>query len=101
MQDSTLKIIDTTLRMDGSVTPALRRRVLAIAGGASEPVPQNGNDQPRIFSRFEAAKLLGGRSLRYIDLLCRRGLLQRFTPKGNQRAIGVTSQSLHAFIQGA
>jgi len=100
MNDATLKIIDATLRTDGSVTAALRRRVLAFASGTTEPVPQNGNDQPRIYSRLEAAKLLGDKSLRYIDLLCRRGLLRKFIPKGNCRSIGVCGESLRAFIEG-
>jgi hypothetical protein len=57
----------------------------------------NGHE-PRIYSREETAKMLGNKTPRYVDLLCRRGLLQKFTPKGNCRAIGVYSESLMAFI---
>ena len=57
----------------------------------------NGHE-PRIYSREETAKMLGNKTPRYVDLLCRRGLLQKFTPKGNCRAIGVYSESFMAFI---
>jgi hypothetical protein len=70
-------------------------------GQPAEPVQQNGHAPPRIYSREQAAELLGNKTTRYIDLLTRKGLLQKFVPRGNIRAIGVTGQSLHQFIGGA
>ena len=102
MNDSTVKILDVTLRADSSVTPAGRNRILKlIRGDESLPAPPDGNSRtPRIFSRAEAAKLVGDKSPRFIDLLCRRGLLKKFIPRGNQRAIGICGESLRAFIEG-
>lgn len=103
MQDTTLKILDATLKSDASIAPAERNRILKLARwGENIPPPfQNGDrPAPRIYSRAEAAKLLGDKTPRYIDLLCKRGLLKKFTPKGNQRAIGICGESLHAFISG-
>lgn len=102
MKDSTLKICDAAIKADETVTPAERNRILKLARGESIPAPvQNGNDHsPRIYSRAEAAKLVGDKTTRFVDLLCRRGLLKKFTPKGNQRAIGICGESLRAFIEG-
>jgi hypothetical protein len=103
MQDSTLKILDATLKADPSVSPTERRRILRIVRhGENIDVPfQNGNlHAPRIYNRAAAAVLLGDKTPRYVDQLCKRGLLKKFTPKGNQRAIGICGHSLHAFISG-
>jgi hypothetical protein len=100
MQDSTVKILDATLRADTTVLPALRNRILKLArtGETAGPV-QNGNGHsPRIYNRDEAAKLLGDRTPQYVDQLCQRGLLKKFVPPGNKRAIGITGASLDAFI---
>jgi hypothetical protein len=100
MQDTTLKILDAALKSDSSVAPAQRNRILKLArNGEVEPV-QNGNSHSRIYSRAEAAQLLGNKTTRFIDLLCRRGLLKKFTPKGNRRAIGICGDSLHSFVAG-
>ena len=103
MNDSTVKILDVTLRADSSVTPAERNRILkVIRGGELLPVPNGNstNQPPKIYSRTEAARLLGQKSTRYIDLLTRKKLLQKFTAPGSRRAIGVTSQSLEKFLAG-
>lgn len=101
MQDTTLKILDATLKADASIAPAERNRILKIArNGETVPFQNSDRHAPRIYSRTEAAKLLGDKTPRYIDLLCKRGLLKKFTPKGNQRAIGICGESLHAFISG-
>ena len=87
--------------LTATVTAGQRSKILKLARG-EEPQStsaQNSNShEPRIYSREETAKILGNRSLRYIDQLCRRGLLQKFIPKGNRRAIGIYSRSLRAFI---
>jgi hypothetical protein len=102
MQDSTSKILESVLKADVSIAPAERNRILKLArGGALEPIQNgNGHEPPKIYSREQAAEMVGGRTTRYIDQLCKRGLLQKFTPRGNQRAIGVTGESLHSFIAG-
>ena len=102
MQAHTVSILAATLKADSTIAPAERTRLLKMIRG--EPMPasdDNGKRQPpRIFSRQRAAELLGDKTPRFVDLLCRRGLLKKFTPKGNQRAIGICGESLHAFISG-
>jgi hypothetical protein len=103
MQTHTVQILDATLRADSTVTSDQRGKILKLARGeAAQPATaQNDNGhEPRIFSRAEAAKLLGDKSCRYVDQLCRRGLLKKFMPRGNFRAIGITGESLRAFITG-
>jgi hypothetical protein len=101
MQTHTITILETTLRTDSTVSAAQRKQILDAARGEPSPAPDgNGIREPRIYSRAEAAKLLGDRSTRFVDLLCRRGLLEKFTPKGNQRSIGITAESFKRFIEG-
>jgi hypothetical protein len=102
MLDTTLKIMDAAIKADASITAAQRSKILRLArnGESAEP-EKNGNSQPpRIYSREEAAKMVGDKTTRYVDQLCRRGLLRKFIPKGNQRSIGILGESLHAFIGG-
>jgi hypothetical protein len=103
MQQHTFTILDATLRADSTVTSAQRSKFLKLARGedAQSATAQNGNGQPRIYSRVETAKLLGDKTPRFVDLLCRRGLLKKFTPKGNQRSIGITAESFNRFLEGA
>jgi hypothetical protein len=105
MQLGTLKILEITLKSDSTVATAERNRILKIArnGALAGPETENGhgnNHEPRIFSREEAAKMVGDKTTRFVDLLARRGLLKKFTPKGNKRAIGICGESLRAFIEG-
>ena|ERR1039458_8655509 len=102
MQDSTLKILDATLKADESITPAERCRFLKLARGEPNVAPvHNGNSsEPRLYSRAKAAQLLGDRTPRYVDKLAQRGLLKKLTPRGNQRAIGICGDSLRQFIEG-
>jgi hypothetical protein len=44
--------------------------------------------------------MLGGRSSAYVHVLCAKGFLQRFMPKGRKRSSGITGQSLVSFIEG-
>jgi hypothetical protein len=106
MQDATLKILTATLKSDATISPIQRGLILKLArdGAPSEPVAgKNKISQPaqRIYSREEVAKLLGSKTPRYVDKLCKRGLLQKFTPKGNRRAIGILCESLQAFLAGS
>lgn len=102
MKDSTLKICDAAIKADETVTPAERARKLKIIRGEVPALTsENGNGhEPRIYSREEAAKMVGDKTTRYIDQLARRGLLKKFTPKGNRRSIGICGESLRAFIEG-
>jgi hypothetical protein len=102
MQTNTITVLESLLKTDNTVSPVERRMILKMARGESAPaLTQNGSGHaPRIFSRTEAAKILGDRTTRFIDKLCARGLLKKFTPPGNQRAIGISGESLHSFISG-
>ena len=100
MNEQTEKLLEMTLRSDKTITPAARSRILKLItrNGEAEPV-QNGNGHtPKIYSREQAAQLLGDKTERYIDQLCKRGLLHKFIPPGNVRAIGVTANSLNQFL---
>jgi hypothetical protein len=96
MEKNTFEILEAVLKGDRTITQANRKKFLRYL---TEPAPVPNND-PRIYSRCEAAKLLGNKTPRYVDQLCRRGLLQKFTPRGNKRSIGVLGESLHQFIEG-
>lgn len=100
MNDATVRILDAALKADATVTPAIRAKILKLAksGDTTEPVRNGNGHSPRIYNREEAAKLLGDRTPQYVDQLCQRGLLKKFIPAGNKRAIGITSASLAAFI---
>jgi len=103
MQAHTVQILAATLRADSTVTSGQRSKILKLARGeeAQSATAQNGNrHEPRIYSREQAAQLLGDRTPRYVDQLCKRGLLKKFTPKGNERAIGITAESFNEFLAG-
>jgi hypothetical protein len=102
MQVHVLEIINTALQADNTVSPAERKKFLRQLRGEPVPAPDgNGNRQPpRIYSREQAAELLGNRTPRFVDLLTRRGLLKKFTPPGNKRAIGICGESLRQLIEG-
>jgi hypothetical protein len=101
MQDIQVKGMATLMKAYVEATPDKQRHIIKFARGEVEAFaqPVKGHE-PRIFSRAEAAKLLGDKSTRFIDLLCRRGLLKKFTPRGNRRSIGVTAESFNQFLEG-
>lgn len=100
MQIHTEKILKATLESDETITPAMRNRILKLIArnGETDPVQNDNGLAPRIFSREQAAQLMGDKTPRYIDQLCHRGLLQKFIPPGNVRSIGVTAISLNQFL---
>jgi hypothetical protein len=102
MQSSTVKILEAALKADASVGNAERNKILRFVrnGENAEPAEASNGHAPRIYSRKQAAEMIGGRTTRFIDQLCRKGLLDKFTAPGSQRAIGVTSASLETFIAG-
>lgn len=99
MQEHTVSILTATLKADLSIPATERTRLLRIFRGEPMPAPNGNSQPPRIYSRTKAAELVGQKSTRYIDKLCRKGLLQKFTPRGNRRAIGILGESLHQFIE--
>ena len=102
MKTTTLKILEATLQADGTVTAPERNKILKLARGEDlSSAVQNGNGhEPIIYSRAKAAQMLGNKSVRFVDLLSRRGELIKKVPKGNKRAIGICGYSLRAFIEG-
>ena len=98
MEERTVKILEATLRADATIAPADRNRILKIARGETAAPAPIGRNEPRIYSRAEAGKLLGGRTTRFVDSLAKRGLLQKFIAPGNRRAIGITARSLNQFL---
>ena len=102
MNAATIKIIEVTLKSDASVSPIQRNKIMKLARNEVDDAPDDNRSsiEPRIYSRDEAAKLLGDKTTRFVDLLCRRGLLKKFTPPGNRRAIGISSESLRTFVAG-
>lgn len=100
MESSIEKILEATLKSDPSITPAKRNAILRFARNVKAAEPMASERTSRIYSREQAAEMIGGRTTRYVDQLCRKGLLQKLTPRGNRRAIGVTSASLESFIAG-
>jgi hypothetical protein len=101
VQTHTIEILTATLKADNTIAESERRKILKLVRGEPTPAPEgNGNSRTRIYSRAECAKLLGDKTPRFIDLLCRKGLLQKFTARGSQRSIGVTSESLEKFLEG-
>ena len=102
MLDSTIELIRAGLKTDVTLNAADRTRLVALLrnGGAQPQSIPPAQDTPRIYSREQAAELLGNRTPRYVDQLCKRGLLKKFVPRGNVRAIGILGESLHQFIEG-
>jgi hypothetical protein len=101
MKVQTTRILEATLKSDETIAPAKRNAILRFArDGEAEPVQNVSEREPRIYSRAEAAKLLGGRTTRFVDLLTRKGCLKKFKIPGGVRSIGVTGESLRNFISG-
>lgn len=102
MKQSTAALVESVLKSDDTINPVDRKRMLKrMLDGDAEPETQNRNGlTPRVYSFDETRAMLGNRSRAYVHQLCQRNLLVKFKPKGNQRAIGITGQSLTDFIEG-
>jgi hypothetical protein len=99
----TVSIIEAALKSDAGITIQQRNRILKFIRGngeADEPQSNGNGHAPRIYSRAEVAAALGGRSLQYVDLLCRRKQLIKFFPRGNKRSTGILGTSLELFVEG-
>jgi hypothetical protein len=92
MNVTTRRMIGDLLKLDAGVGEAERRRVLAalVSDGAGRGV----------VSRREVAARLGC-SVRWVDSLCVRGLLDRVAlPGAKRRSAGITAASLSRVVGG-
>ena len=85
MLTTTIIALEAILKADHTVSLLERKKILALARGENVAFARTKNEPncpapPRIYSRSQAAELLGGKTTRYVDLLCRRGLLKKFLP---------------------
>jgi len=102
VKTQTVKILEAALKADESIGNAERNQILRLARGDAAPAPaQNDNAKaPRLYSREQAAEMLGDKTARYVDQLAARGILKKFIPPGNTRSIGITANSLSQFLGG-
>jgi hypothetical protein len=101
MLDTTFEICRAALKGDKTLTANQRVKLLATLRDPNpKAAPEGNGNQPRILSRQQAAEMLGGKSCRFIDLLCRKNLLKKFTAPGAKRALGVTAESFNRFLEG-
>jgi hypothetical protein len=100
MQESTFEICRAALKGDKTLTTDQRAKLLTVLRDPNQKAaPEINGNQPRIYSREQAAEMLGGKSCRFIDLLTRQGHLKKFKPKNHQRALGVTVESFNQFLE--
>jgi hypothetical protein len=102
MTTQTMTVLESVLASDSTISPQERRKIIKRMATSTSAEPEaNGHAQvPRVYSYPQAQEALGGRSKAYIHQLVQRGLLERFTPRGNKRSIGITGKSLQSFIEG-
>ncbi|MGD0351614.1 MAG: hypothetical protein ABSB84_15070 [Verrucomicrobiota bacterium] len=101
MQLHTVEILTATLKADNTIADNERKKILKVIRGEPLPASDDGNGkhpQQKIYSREQVAEQLGGRTTRFVDKLCRAGLLEKFRPRGHRRAIGITAKSLSQFL---
>lgn len=100
MLDITSELIRVAVKGDKTINQNTRAKIFTfLRDPEQKPTAEVNGKQPRIHSREQVAAILGGKSPRYIDLLCRNGFLKKFTPKGHKRALGVTAESLDRFLE--
>lgn len=99
MMDTTLDMLKVGLRIDPSLTPAERNRILAVIRNHGRNDTPAENREPRLVRRSEAARRLGI-GLRALDGLCRNGALPKVKLPGRIRACGIRESDLLALIEG-
>jgi len=99
MTSATLEIVKAALTADQSILPAERVRILASLKHGQFGLNGHTESPPKLLSRNEAADRLGGKSSRYIDKLCREGILTKVRLPNRKRASGVSEASINALIQ--
>lgn len=98
MLDSTIKLIRAGLNTDPTLTPAdCARLLLLLRNHKKQPQSQMGVGLPSIITRKQAAQRLN-RSLRFVDLLARQGVLIKRILPGRKRAVGILESSLAAAL---
>lgn len=99
MLPTTLDVIKAGLKSDPSVSPADRKRILALLHAGAQ-LPKAGSSPPpeiRIARRAEAAHRLGC-SLRLVDRLAKDGILPKIYLPNRQRAAGFLESDLVALL---
>lgn len=95
MVKATENIIRAAVNADSTITPEQLRAALAALAGKN-PSPATA-PLPRILSREEVANLIR-KSVKAVDVLCRRGALRRVYANGTdkKRALGISEESYRA-----
>lgn len=99
MNAQTKKSVVALIRADDSVEARERMRLIALLNDGPRTEPQ-ARPGPCIYQRREASRLTG-RSLRWIDSVCRRGLVRRVKLVGSKRAIGLRADDLDRLIEAS
>ncbi len=102
MRKHTAEALSAVLKADGTITPSERRDIMAAAThhGRTPDQPKAEHAEPRVLRRREVAERLG-RSLRFVDSLASRGILQKVKLPGRHRAIGFSSLQVEKLCGGA
>jgi hypothetical protein len=88
------------IRADQDADGATKTRLIEVIRSSGEPPSAEKPQGPRVYTRKEAARLMG-RSLRYIDALGVKGLVRRVQMPGNQRACGIVAADLEKLIESS
>jgi hypothetical protein len=87
------------VRADQDTDARTKAHWYALIKSGGEPQPDMAAKvfAPRVYRRGEAARLTG-HSLRWIDALARKGLVQRVRLPGSKRGIGILAADLESLI---
>lgn len=89
------------MRGDPSVSPVERTKLVQLLRrGACTNAEAAEQATPRVMRRAEVAAMLS-RSLRFVDTLAKRGVLNKVKLPGRQRALGFRQDEVLALIRGA
>lgn len=101
MLATTFDLFKAGLRTDPTVSPADRSRLLALLRSDAPPTAPVAPAAPeaRILTRVATAARFN-RSVRFVDLLARQGVLKRVTLPGRVRACGFREADVVALMNG-
>ena len=97
MQYETMRIVDSVLRSDDTISQAERARLISVA--QTGLVADGDPSQDRLVRRAEAARLLS-RSLKSVDRLAERGILKRVVFPSCKRGAGFRLSQIASLIAG-